>query len=300
MKTENLSFFGIHLQYLQGEIIRVLNRCKYIEKNMSERKLKDTIATEITYNYNTCDIVYSRALYSVLKLLQNDITGKMFNNNKSLTDFDELEDFQKQVQSLYEDSLRPVLTEFQKYLLSKNDNDTWFEMMKSSKNKDKGYLKSWLRLMQDNLKNFIQKFEINKKHFLHEITDTNKNRINLAFSIYRQLKKRERAITQLTLPFTVTLNNTLSEDEREKKKINKTIVLDVDIFNKKMLRLWKKSPEHMKQFDDLDRIAEERSKKTTFIPTQRSKSQREIVQKDPVKYTTMYNSILAVPNVYLD
>ena len=227
---------------------------------MSERKLKDTIATEITYNYNTCDIVYSRALYSVLKLLQNDITGKMFNNNKSLTDFDELEDFQKQVQSLYEDSLRPVLTEFQKYLLSKNDNDTWFEMMKSSKNKDKGYLKSWLRLMQDNLKNFIQKFEINKKHFLHEITDTNKNRINLAFSLYRQLKNRERAITQLTLPFTVTLNNelkshllylftlypsferndentygnwityhdlittynnTLSEDEREKKKINK-------------------------------------------------------------------------------
>jgi len=336
LKSESLSFFGIHLQYIQGELIRVLNRCKYLEKNLSERKLKDKIGTEITMNYNTCDIVYSRGLYPVLKLLQSDITNTMFNNSKSLTDFDELKEFQKQVQSLYEDSLRPVLIEFQKYLLEKNTDDRWHELMQGSKLKGEN-LRGWLRYMKDNLKAFIHKFEINKTHFLHEITDRNKNRISLAFSLYRQLKKRERAITQLTLPFTVMLNdelkhqllylftlypsfqrsdentygnwitfqdlmetyNNLKEKERERKKINKTIVLDVDIFNRTMERLWKQTPTHLKQFKELENIVEQRYRKSTFTPIKSSRKLKS-VNKDPIKYTTTYDSITAIPNVYLD
>ena len=83
-------------------------------------------------------------------------------------------------------------------------------MLKGSKLKDKNDLKSWMNVMRSRLKSFIEKFEINKTHFLHEITDTRNNRrINLAFSLYQQLKKRERVITQLTLPFTVMLNDEL-------------------------------------------------------------------------------------------
>ena len=46
--------------------------------------------------------------------------------------------------------------------------------------------------MRGRLKSFIEKFEINKTHFLQEITDTQNNQqINLAFSLYQQLKERE-------------------------------------------------------------------------------------------------------------
>ena len=197
-------------------------------------------------------------------------------------------------------------------------------------------LRDWMQVMRGNLKLFIQKIEKNKSHFLHEITDTWNKRVNLAFSLYRQLKKKERMITQLTLPFTVMLNdelkhhllylftlypkfqrndenaygnwitfqdllttyNNLDEEQRQRKKINNTIVLDVEIFNQTMKRLWKQTPEHMRHFKELEKIAEQRHRKSTFTPIK--SSERKIVNKDPIKYMMTYRSILAIPNIYLD
>ena len=65
-----------------------------------------------------------------------------------------------------------------------------------------------------------------------------------------------------------------------------------------MKRLWKKTPEHLKQFEGLDFIAQERDSKSTFIPVK--SVCRETILKNAVKYTTTYTSIITVPNVYLD
>ena len=93
--------------------------------------------------------------------------------------------------------------------------------------------------------------------------------------------------------------NNLKEKERERKKINKTIVLDVDIFNRTMERLWKQTPTHLKQFKELESIVDQRYRKSTFTPIKSSRKLKS-VNKDPIKYTTTYDSITAIPNVYLD